>query len=647
MTTDFDTFCESQFGVGYESRLGVRGCAEEDCVTPQNVLGQCCWENGDCFGCAQERATACYGAQRLCEDQGHSPCRYEWTPYKGCGSPWPGAGVPQFWCGIPQFADLMWNACEQDRGWCCHDGVAYANISRDVCVNYVDPTGQHASWHGPGPQPTCTDPILPCCIYTYHGMRCYNTTEESCISDGGVVTGELGASCDSVSCPAPSNAWGACCSGDGTCTERIKPEDCYVQLGTLWYACQTCDETSCYNGACCLDDGTCEDGITATACHVLGGVFQGPATICDDPEVDCAADIRVACCRPDGTCHDSLSRRHCAAADGVDTGELSCADVSSCPTDFGACCIDFGEEYASCRTEIGTNCIMLGGKYFGHGSRCSQTDCFEGYGICCKMDRFCQEWPSLFRLNCVQEGDVFIGYGAKCRPFACEGSLGACCFPGRPGGCTHTPERICDPMNFGIWQGPGTMCDSVLCPEDTGACCAADGSCYLTWQHKCDNDGGSFQGAGTICDIVDCGSLSTCCLPDGSCIRTGLRNCRAQGGAWNPEPDQHCRAGLCNSGSGACCISDRCWDNGGLGLDYLTCIDQGGKFFGDGSDCEWVKTNCTPGACCLPDGSCEFWTKAWCENRGGEWHGSYGDFFVNCRGHDGTDHAHDYDCSEN
>ena len=655
MSTDFDTFCMSKHGAFIESMLGVRGCIEEDCVTPPNVEGTCCWEatkgwgtpdgghvwfDSTCVGCRHTTAGTCRNLQRQWEEFGRPYVRVEWTPYHKCGV----AGWQRITNGFPFYTcadwwvDTIWQDCPLEQGWCrLSDGPA-AHATRDLCNSLG------GEYHDPYPHPPDWEPTVPCCVYTHEGTRCFEWSAGECEAEGGTIMGDVGDSCDTVAC-STRNFWGACCHGDATCADHVSPDDCHAQPGAIWHVCQTCDAIVCEEGACCLPNATCVDGLTSSACAVQDGLFQGPGTTCDALEIDCKYRITVPCCLPDGGCED-LHKDYCAALDGMAMGEVRCADVGECPTEFiGACCRWFGALNAECHMDIRHGCEPLGGTFLGEGTRCSQLQCFDGYGICCKPNGLCLEWPNMTRSICegFDPPGSFIPQwtNLECADISCVGELGACCVHHKM--CDRRPEGACGPQQ-GLWQGAGTYCNEVLCPETIGACCSSGGICYLIWQDQCENTGGVFKGEGTECADVDCGPTSSCCLTDGSCVTVGLMDCMAREGAWTYRPPGwplwNCFSTSCDSGRGACCVSQRCLPD----TTYQQCMDAGGKFFGDGTECGQARQDCTPGACCLPNGTCEYWTQAWCENRGGEWRGDYGDYFPKCRSVTGR--PYDVDCSE-
>lgn len=628
--------------------LGARGCAvEEDCVAPRNVEGTCCWEaapspghsplpHPTTAGCNNVTAGTCRWMQRTCETLNSPFCRYEWTPYHQCGV----AGW-ETWLR----PDNVWEMCPQEQGWCRLSGQPPARATRELCN---DVGGEY---HDPYPHQPDYAPTLPCCVFTHTGMPCFNWSAAECEAEGGVASGTIGTTCDSVTCVTPANSWGACCSGEGFCTDHVRADDCHAEPGSLWYACELCEDTPCEKGACCLPEASCVDDRTAPACALVDGYWQGPATTCDDPGMDCEYRITHPCCLLGGGCTD-ISRRDCEGFEGMVMEHFQrCSDLSGgCPSGIGACCEWWGALNADCHMDLIHPCEPLGGKFMGQGTRCSEARCYEGYGLCCTTSGLClgpPAWLTMTRQFCEAReppGFFIPSLGnLECSLVSCVGEIGACCV--HHNRCDRRPEHACGPEQ-GIWQGAGTHCDMVFCPETIGACCSTAGHCFLTWQDQCEQVAGTFRGEGSECDDVDCGPISSCCLPDGSCVAVGLMDCMARGGAWNSRPPGwplwNCSSTSCDSGEGACCISQRCWD----GVTHHECVvEQGGKFFGDGTVCgQGARKDCTPGACCLPNGNCEYWTQAWCENRGGEWRGLYGDFFPNCRS--ATGRPFDIDCSE-
>jgi len=73
--------------------------------------------------------------------------------------------------------------------------------------------------------------------------------------------------------------------------------------------------------------------------------------------------------------------------------------------------------------------------------------------------------------------------------------------------------------------------------QQLGACCLADGSCTLLNEDECVAAGGLFQGVGAPCSAGACvGDEGACCLPDLSCVEVDSEDaCVALGGVFQGE----------------------------------------------------------------------------------------------------------------
>ena len=134
----------------------------------------------------------------------------------------------------------------------------------DCVVNVEDVLAVIAGF---GADCTPVEPTGSCCM---SNGDCSVYTEAECTAMGG---GYLGDDSDCSGC-----VYGACCAGDGSCTE-VLDSDC---AGT--FVGGTCADAGCTAlvGACCLDTVTCLDSLTPNDCELFAGTFAGDGTVCSD-----------------------------------------------------------------------------------------------------------------------------------------------------------------------------------------------------------------------------------------------------------------------------------------------------------------------------------------------------------------------------
>lgn len=98
------------------------------------------------------------------------------------------------------------------------------------------------------------------------------------IKDNSIIT------VDQVNCSNAKQLIGACCDGNGGCTE-IAQSDCLSQNGTYQgdgVLCQSGAGNRCAigTGACCLPTGGCTDNLTPLQCTAQNGTYRGDGTSC-------------------------------------------------------------------------------------------------------------------------------------------------------------------------------------------------------------------------------------------------------------------------------------------------------------------------------------------------------------------------------
>lgn len=152
-------------------------------------------------------------------------------------------------------------------------------------------------------------------------------------------------------------------------------------------------------------------------------------------------------------------------------------------------------------------------------------------------------------------------------------------------------------------------------PPPGGACCFPTGTCGVTTQVFCEENGGTYQGDDTVCDPNPC--PAACCHPDGTCDFLTETDCESAGGVWHYGED--CDPNPCPQPTGACCVGDVCsieTEDDCIGLD--------GIYQGDDTTCD--PDPCAPatGACCFGQGSSNCftdYTRVDCEGSGGIYQG--------------------------
>ncbi|MCP4251693.1 MAG: hypothetical protein GY778_32050, partial [bacterium] len=186
----------------------------------------------------------------------------------------------------------------------------------------------------------------------------------------------------------------------------------------------------------------------------------------------------------------------------------------------------------------------------------------------------------------VSLGDICVG--ARCPGGTCAGGVTTDC--GALNCCVEYTLIACEinsapPCPFGA--------NACTCDATPGKCCLPDGTCIVTTEADCKEQGGpsAYKGDGEVC------VPERCCLPDGSCIQTDPMCCEDVGGT----PDG---VGPCLPLRKCCLPDDSCVD-----ADPMCCANvlMGTSFPGV----------CAPVACCFADGSCQDLDPDCCTAAGG------------------------------
>ena len=542
--------------------------------------------------------------------------------------------------------DCVTGACCLDDGTCI-DGVTNSKCDR----------------HSSTPEQTCLDvdcTLGACCLpdgtcenttgqecsgIFYAGESCFDVdcTLGACCLVAGTCTDTIaeecsgvfhaGEDCSSFTCP-PHAGYGACCVGE-ICTDYVAAGDC---IGD-YFEQTRCIDTDCVTGACCLDDLTCIDGVTASKCL---GQFTADATCF---EVICRPPAGFgACCLTNGTCLDNITATDCGAYAGSQwhesllCTEAPCPPTGACCTPLGGCSVTFEvdcpapnywlEGYTcdpnpcdptgACCLPDGEcvddqtqgDCFALDGTQWTQGAACEDVDCPQpAYGACCYADGTCDE--ALLQLTCLKNGGTWHD-GLTCVEADCPlpDPTGACCLGTF---CIENWTEIQCAGTGGNWLGPDTDCTGDPCLP-TGACCFEDGSCLEDQsQIECLKADGTWN-AGMTCAEADCPLPGACCIGT-TCIIKTKDDCADDGGTYYGDGSD-CSNDPCAEPPaplGGCCIGTEC-----RVTTVVICTELGGDYLGDETDCSGDPCAEPRGACC-DDGDCIFTTESICTDFGGEW----------------------------
>jgi len=166
-----------------------------------------------------------------------------------------------------------------------------------------------------------------------------------------------------------------------------------------------------------------------------------------------------------------------------------------------------------------------------------------------------------------------------------------------------------------ISEATGTVVIGYAYELLEGACCLPDGTCVLTTRPQCTAMQGTYAGDGTRCNQPNI-CAGACCLDDGCAVLT-RDECLNQGGTFI-APGTDCEAPTeCPA---PCCLNDVCQI-----VPQDDCVQICGTYGAVGEECIQFCQELPPGACCLPDGSCESLCLDECEQMGGIYQGQGAD----------------------
>ena len=199
-----------------------------------------------------------------------------------------------------------------------------------------------------------------------------------------------------------------CLCGQGWLNFQSLPVICRPSGDWVMRATVTPQGCAPVTGACCRGNGTCTDGFTEAECDTVGGSYQGDAVACAD--VDCPAPTGACCVEATGECIQ-VDAELCSLGGGLFYGSESCSDFTCFPV--GSCCLPDGTCVDAVNPEV---CELGGGTFQGDGTTCSAADCPQPLGACCFASGTCTE---LEEGICLAFGALWLGMDTTCTADAC------------------------------------------------------------------------------------------------------------------------------------------------------------------------------------------------------------------------------------
>lgn len=519
----------------------------------------------------------------------------------------------QFFGGGPINIQTTCAVSPCSSGACCLNDGGCQSLSPFACANQGGVyRGDDSDCQGPCP------PTGSCCPADGSG-NCTLKLQATCESAGG-TWGGAGSSCSQNPCV------GACCMLDGSCQE-IGPTPCAAQGGPFYGVGVSCEfVNNCPPaGACCASQHFADCTLlTEAACLQGNGYWQGVGSTCS-PENDCTG----VCCVPDGTCH-RVPPADCIVLGGTFRGRgTDCATIQP-PCDPGErCCLPF----ETCMDLTVARCIQWGGTPAGPGTRCGQVD-FNVSQIDPNFTDISQTGTRVINANQDDvDADFFIGFPftfyTECGPRSAGrvGSNGLMVFTGLAQSHANSPIPFGDLPNNAIYP----FWDDLVISSVGGVYVQTIGSapnrvCIVEWKDvdlvssPDPNDHMTFECK--LFEGTNCIEFHYQHLRSPRSATIGVENPAGTGGSIvfdSQIGNGPSAVRLCPPQPGACCLSD----GSCISATLFACINVGGDFHGEGSDCSGA--GCQPyGACCTgnPPLNCSLKSFGTCLAIGGSWSGA-------------------------
>lgn len=171
----------------------------------------------------------------------------------------------------------------------------------------------------------------------------------------------------------------------------------------------------------------------------------------------------------------------------------------------------------------------------------------------------------------------------------------------------------------GDWNIRLTYTGLGCAPPAPGGCCLPSGVCAIQYPADCTALGGTFLGPNTTCVNANCvptGNVPCCFASTGNCIVLSYGNCVAAGGVPGPV-GVSCQNYTCFP-KGACCKPDGTCEF----VSPEACAAANGLYQGNNVTCAQVQCPAPTGASCFPNGFCLELTEADANAVGAVWKGA-------------------------
>jgi len=384
----------------------------------------------------------------------------------------------------------------------------------------------------------CTPCIPPqaCCLPTTP-VSCQVQSEVECQLNGGVFNP------GSFSCPpaAGCGVLGRCCASDGNCVVTFEvlcvSPNVYGGDGT------NCNGTPC-QGRCCDLNGSCF--VAGPDQCIAPNVFGGLGTDCSQPET-----CQGRCCAQDGTC-TLTGAANCFAPSTFGGVGSNCQNQRTygnpnpptvdIPT--GAPGTTAGPSVPSIIT-VGDNfniqdvdvVIKIQHTYRGDINICLTgpdgtvvqltVGTCTGGGTCVTEDNFNVRFNDEgLAVNCADPNLANLA----ATPVDVIPAASLAVFDGLPSAGQWTLN-----INDDVGGDVGVLQDWAILLDDgnacMGACCRTNGSCFISGELPCQQQGGTFQGAGVSCSPSPCAPNGACCI-GGICSQQSNIDCLANNGVF-------------------------------------------------------------------------------------------------------------------
>lgn len=452
------------------------------------------------------------------------------------------------------------------------------------------------------------EPMGAC--YTNGFQDCVVTTAADCTTLGGSYDG------DGTVCPA---ATGACCEGT-ICTGGISEGDCLAVGGSY-----RGDDSSCAtpgicepgSGACCVG-GACQVASSPNDCCILGGVYLGEGTTCTAGICNQVVDLEGAKAAADGTpitVGDAIIVSTTDLISSANSKSFTIQDMSGAGgADRGITVFGPNADIDAILASAGPGSIVSISGERDEFAGLAELSFITGFQVCGSTSvpapvaitaadmqtgsATAEALESvLVTLSCVEfdnAGGTFAGVSnyVVTDPMTNQSAIvrvatAALDLVGQPipaGGVAIT--GVMGQFNSDYQLQVRSISDIVSCGTAVGACFINGGlDCVVTTQADCTAQSGAYQGDATSCPAP----TGACCEQDGTICSDGVSqfDCESFGGSYRGDESLCSTPGICELGSGACCLGD---DTCQIAADPADCCTLGGTYLCEG-------TTCAAGAC--------------------------------------------------